>query len=168
MIRRHPNFLWDQLAEDRLTASLIADGHHLPPAVLKTFVRAKSPERIILTCDASGLAGLPPGEYPYGDAVFEVLADGPIVIAGQRQYLAGSGQHLDTCVATIMTHAEVSLSQACDMASRRPASLLGFDVATLSPGSPAELILFDYHGPGTRLKIREAWTGGERVWTNAG
>lgn len=27
---RHPNALWTQLADDRLTAGLIADGHHLP------------------------------------------------------------------------------------------------------------------------------------------
>ncbi|HEX7448403.1 MAG TPA: N-acetylglucosamine-6-phosphate deacetylase, partial [Pirellulales bacterium] len=31
LLRRHPNYVWDQLAEDRLMASLIVDGHHLPP-----------------------------------------------------------------------------------------------------------------------------------------
>ena len=36
MLRRHPNYLWDQLADDRLWASLIVDGHHLPPAVPST------------------------------------------------------------------------------------------------------------------------------------
>ena len=45
MLRRHPNYIWDQLADDRLSATLIVDGHHLPPEVVKTFVRAKSPER---------------------------------------------------------------------------------------------------------------------------
>ncbi len=33
MLRRHPNYIWDQLAEDRLWASLIVDGHHLPAEV---------------------------------------------------------------------------------------------------------------------------------------
>ena len=58
---RHPNYLWDQMAEDRLTASLIVDGHHLPPEVVKTMVRAKTPARCVLVSDESGLAGLPPG-----------------------------------------------------------------------------------------------------------
>ena len=39
-LRRHPNYLWDQLADDRLVAMLIVDGQHLPPEVVKTFVRA--------------------------------------------------------------------------------------------------------------------------------
>ncbi len=43
MLRRHPNYLWDQMAEDRLVATVIADGHHLPPEVLKTIVRASRP-----------------------------------------------------------------------------------------------------------------------------
>ena len=60
---RHPNPIWDQAAEDQLWASLIADGHHLGPSVLKALVRAKTPERILLVSDASPLAGLPPGRY---------------------------------------------------------------------------------------------------------
>src|SRR3954453_1537334 len=47
LIRRHPNYIWDQLADDRLTASLIVDGHHLPPAVVQSMVRAKTVERIV-------------------------------------------------------------------------------------------------------------------------
>ena len=61
MIRRHPNYIWDQLAEDRLAASLIVDGQHLPPAVVKTFLRAKTPSRCVLISDVTALAGLPPG-----------------------------------------------------------------------------------------------------------
>src|SRR6201987_2822953 len=30
LIPRHSNVLWPQLAEDRLTATMIADGHHVP------------------------------------------------------------------------------------------------------------------------------------------
>jgi len=30
LLPRHPNYIWAQLAETRLTASFIADGHHLP------------------------------------------------------------------------------------------------------------------------------------------
>src|SRR6266851_3896848 len=54
---RHENYLWEQLAADELWASVIADGHHLPPAVVRCILRVKTPARIILTCDASSLAG---------------------------------------------------------------------------------------------------------------
>ncbi len=40
-IQRHHNYIFDQLGEDRLWASLIVDGHHLPPHLVKIFVRAK-------------------------------------------------------------------------------------------------------------------------------
>ena len=52
LIKRHPNYIWDQLAEDRLSAGFIFDGHHLPPAVMRTFVRAKGIERSVLVSDA--------------------------------------------------------------------------------------------------------------------
>ena len=86
----YPNYLWDQMAEDRLTASLIVDGHHLPPEVVKTMVRAKTPARCVLVSDESGLAGLPPGRYASSGCELEILADGRLVIAGQDQLLAGA------------------------------------------------------------------------------
>ena len=60
---RHQNPVWAGLANDDLAATIIADGHHLPPAVLKTILRTKGPGRCIVISDASPLAGLPPGEY---------------------------------------------------------------------------------------------------------
>ena len=59
---RHPNYLWEQLADDRLTASIIADGHHLPAAVVKCVARVKGPERLCLVSDAIALS-------PNGDTV---------------------------------------------------------------------------------------------------
>ena len=96
MLRRHPNYLWDQIAEDRLVATVIADGHHLPPEVLKTIVRAKSPERVILISDLSGMAGLAPGRYTTQLCDLEILADGRLVLAGQDQLLAGARRPLWT------------------------------------------------------------------------
>lgn len=161
MMRRHPNPIWDQLAEDRLSASLIADGHHLPANVLKSMIRAKGWTRCILTCDASGLAGLPPGVYDYHGAQFEVLADGPIVIAGQRQYLAGSGQLTDVCVAHAIAAGGVTLGQACEMAGLHPARLLSVEAIELEAGARADLVLFRWPGPGARLEIVATIADGE-------
>jgi hypothetical protein len=53
LLPRHPNVIWDLLAADALAASVIADGHHLPPATVKSLIRAKGARRTILVtgCD---------------------------------------------------------------------------------------------------------------------
>lgn len=143
LLPRHENYLWEQLADDRLWASLISDGHHLPPAVLKCLLRVKTPARSILTCDASSLAGLPPGRYREWEQDLEVLAEGKIVVAG-TPYLAGSWMFTDQCLGPAIREAGITLAQAIDMASARPRELLGFPPTRLEVGHPATLMLFRY------------------------
>ncbi|MBO4618526.1 MAG: hypothetical protein J5654_00295 [Victivallales bacterium] len=63
MLDRHHNPIWSGLGEDRLTAMIITDGQHIPPELIKTFIRTKGVEHIIVTSDAASVAGLPPGKY---------------------------------------------------------------------------------------------------------
>ena len=90
VLPRHSNYIWWQMAEDRLMASLIADGQHLPAEVVQSMVRAKTPANCILVSDLSGLAGLPPGRYPSNLSEVEILEDGRLVVAGRREILAGA------------------------------------------------------------------------------
>jgi len=162
-IRRHPNYIWEQLGDSRLYASIISDGHHLPASVVRSFIQTKSTMRTIITCDASGLAGCPPGVYTLDSGNVEVLEDGNIVIAGQRQLLAGSGSATHSCVANAIEMAGVSLQQAFDMAGQNPSHLLGFEVVRLQRGSRADLVLFHYDGPGSKLDVvRTVSAGVER------
>lgn len=143
-IRRHPNYIWDQLADDRLAATLIVDGHHLPPAVVKSFVRAKTAARCVLVSDITGMAGMPPGNYsgtPLGN--IEVLEDGRLVVAGQREMLAGASRPIGDGVSNVMRFAGVSLATAVDMASIQAAELIGVAPTRLEPDSLADLVLFD-------------------------
>lgn len=142
MLPRHSNYVWDQLAEDRLLASLICDGHHLPPQVVKTFVRAKTPERCILISDMAGQAGLPPGCF-HGDLCdVEVLPSGRLVVAGQTELMAGASMPIGAGVANVVQFAGVSLAEAVRMAVERPADLLGIQAGGLEPGNPADLVQF--------------------------
>ena len=168
MLRRHPNYLWDQLADDRLMASLIVDGHHLPREVVRTIVRAKTPERCILVSDLSGLAGLPPGRYASELCELEILPDGRLVIAGQDQLLAGASEPIGTGVANVMQFADLDLATAVEMASSRPAQVIGRAPNRLASGDPADLTLFDLHA-GTEseragLGIRATIAGGRLVF----
>jgi N-acetylglucosamine-6-phosphate deacetylase len=143
-MRRHPNYIWEQLADDRLVASLIVDGHHLPAAVVKCFVRGKTSERCVLVSDLVGMAGMPPGEYTNTSVGnIEILEDGRIVVAGQRQFLAGAGLPITHCVANIMRFAGVDLRTTIEMTSLRPAELIGQSPVRLEVGAKADLVAFD-------------------------
>jgi len=169
---RHPNYLWDQLAEDRLVASLIADGHHLPPEVVKTFIRAKTPPRCILVSDLSGMAGLAPGRYPSGLCELEILDDGHIAVAGQRDILAGASRPLGEGVANVIRFAGVDLAVAVAMATAHPAELLGLSPDRLEPGATANLVQFDLgdragEERGAGFRVRATVADGRLVWGTA-
>ncbi|MGV3723000.1 MAG: N-acetylglucosamine-6-phosphate deacetylase [Actinomycetota bacterium] len=145
-IQRHPNYIWEQLASDDLYASIIADGHHLPASVLKSFVRVKGADRLALVSDAVSLGGLPPGCYSGG--VREVLASGKVVMAG-TPYLSGAGHLLDTCVANAVRLTDLTLAQAVRCATEIPARLLGMErKGALRKGWDADLTLFRFHEEG--------------------
>lgn len=97
LIHRHHNFIWAGLANDDLIAMLIADGHHLPAAVLKTFFRAKGITKIIVVSDAVSVAGLKPGRYTTlgNDAILEEngLFHNPV-----KECLVGSSATLLQCI----------------------------------------------------------------------
>jgi N-acetylglucosamine-6-phosphate deacetylase len=161
VLPRHDNYIWEQLAADELWASIICDGHHLPPAVVRCMVRVKTPARTILTCDASSLAGLPPGRYREWDQEFEVLPQGKIIVTATG-YLAGSWAFSDLCIGNAIRFAGLSLRDAVDMAGARPRELLGLAPQRLQPGDPADLVLFDWEQGGD-FRVVATLVGGVSV-----
>lgn len=127
---RHANPLWAQLGDDGLMASVIADGHHLPPAVLKTIVRVKGVDRTVLVSDSAALAGMPVGTYttPVGGTV-EVHGDGSLRVAG-TEYLAGSGSCLAECTTVARRTLGCSERELALMAAQNPRRLLGIEHAS--------------------------------------
>ncbi len=142
VMRRHPNYMWDQLGESRLSASIITDGQHLPDSVIRSIVGAKSVPKTIVTCDASGWAGCSPGVYENELGKVEVLSDGRIVVAGQREILAGSGAATDACVGHVVQCGAATLPEAIDMACRNPARFFGLPESVVAAGHAADLFLF--------------------------
>ena len=168
LIRRHPNYVWDQLAEDRLSAGFIFDGHHLPPAVMKTVVRAKGVERTILVSDAVTMAGLPPGRYMLFDGCeVDLLPSGRLELAG-TPLLAGAATALPPCVANAVRHAGVTLSDAVRMVTANPSRLLGLPMASghesLRAGVAANLTLFSWSETTGTIEIRSTLVNGSVVY----
>ena len=162
MLPRHPNFLWSQLADDRLSASFIADGFHLPAETFKAMLRAKGIERSILVSDTAAPGGMPPGVYDQaiGGRV-EVSAEGKLSVAG-TPYLAGAGRPLCEDVAIAIGMAGLSLADGLRLATVNPGRFAR-GRGRLAAGAPADLITFDWQPGATRLDIRSTIIGGE-VW----
>jgi N-acetylglucosamine-6-phosphate deacetylase len=152
MLPRHPNPIWAQLADDRLTATFIADGHHLPADTLKAMVRSKGIERSILVSDVVALGGMPPGIYdaPVGGAV-ELSADGR-VSSVHSSFLAGAARPLKDGIAWAAGSAVCELADAVRMATENPGRIVGHR-GVLSVGAKADLVRFTMDIGQKKLKI---------------
>lgn len=160
VLPRHPNLIWSQLAEDRLVAGLISDGHHLSPAPFRAMLRAKGAGRAVLVSDMVALAGMAPGHYrqPVGDVV-ELTADGRVLLSG-TPFLAGAATPLSGAVPRAAAMAGITLAQALHLATDAPARMIG--LGGLEPGAEADLILFDTPSDAP-LHILATWVGGDLV-----
>lgn len=161
LLPRHPNPIWTQLADDRLTATFIADGHHLPDETLVAMLRAKTPARSILISDLVALAGLPSGRYstPVGSSV-DLDARGQLRIAG-TSYLAGATSPLGDCIAHVASLTGFSLGDAIRMGAVNPGQLAGR--GRVAPGEPADLIRFRWNDGAPTLQIEEVIVQGKMV-----
>lgn len=163
-IDRHPNYIWEQLANDDLWASFIVDGHHLPPAVVKCFLRSKGFARSVLVTDAIAATGCPPGNYKLGNVEVEVLESGRVNLPG-TPYLAGSALEMDDAIGKTVRFSDATLDDALRMASANPADLLGMRYrGKLEYGQRADLILFDWDDAAMKLSVVATLVNGKIVY----
>ena len=156
---RHRNPIWRQLADDRLSATFIADGHHLPADVLTVMLRAKTVEHSILISDSVALSGMPAGVYdsPVGGRV-EVRPDGRLCVFGSEM-LAGSTASLPQCVARAVQMTGIRLHEALEMATVNPGRFAA-GRGKLAVGARADVIRFQWNGA---ISIKDVWLAGERA-----
>jgi len=164
---RLKNYVFAQLAEDRLAASLIADGYHLPPDALKVMTRSKPPEQMILVSDVAPLGGTSPGVKHWGNMSVEVHNDGHISLAN-TPFLAGAGHLLDRAIAQVIKHSGISLSDAIGACTRNVARVLGrseLDFGTAIGGSePTDVIRFGFELGSDALNVTQVVRAGKMVF----
>ncbi|MDX2043082.1 MAG: N-acetylglucosamine-6-phosphate deacetylase [Acidobacteriota bacterium] len=164
-IDRHVNYIWEQLANDDLWASFIVDGHHLPPSVVKCFVRSKGINRSILVTDAIAAAGCPPGKYKLGNVEVEVLESGRVCLPG-TPYLAGSAVEMHDSIGKAVLYSGVTLDEALQMATANPAEVIGQteNFGRIKKGAAADLVLFDWDETAAKLNVVATIVNGEIVY----
>lgn len=165
VLRRHPNYIWEQLAEDRLMAGFIVDGIHLGASFLKAALRAKGIWRSVLVTDAAAPAGAPPGRYQLGEQAVDLTPDHRVVLAGTGR-LAGSALSMDHGIENLIKLAGASLADAIRMsttnaaqAGRVPARSNG-----LAAGDRADLVQFRFDPPSRSIAVASTWLSGRQVY----
>jgi N-acetylglucosamine-6-phosphate deacetylase len=163
LLHRHPNYIWEQLAEDRLMADFIVDGIHLGQAFLKSALRAKGIERSVLVTDASTPAGASPGRYALADQAVDLTPDGRVVLAGTDR-LAGSALNMRRGVENLMQIAGLPLADAVRMATTNAARAGRVPDRTqgLVAGDRADIVQFRLR-PDQTIEILALWISGVSV-----
>jgi N-acetylglucosamine-6-phosphate deacetylase len=159
------NYIWSQLAEDRLTASFIVDGIHIPGSFLKASLRAKGLERAVLVTDAVMPALCKPGPYRLGQVDVELRADGSVVLQGGTR-LAGSALRMDHAIGNCVRLGGVTLRESLTMATvnaARVARIAGRQRA-LTPGDKADFVRFRWDDSAHVLTVVETVVAGQTVY----
>src|SRR6266516_4556674 len=129
------------LSEPQISCELIADGHHVPPTLMKMLYRAKGCGGICLVTDATPGAGLPDGSR------FSLFGNDCIVEAGvcllaDRSALAGSASQMIHVVRTMVRKVNVPLNEAIAMVTQNPARAISLDTkGRLAVGTDADLVV---------------------------
>lgn len=120
---------------------LICDqtGVHVTPDLIKTIVRNKGVEKMILITDSMASKERFPNNMEDG------IWFGPDLNYDYRGYLCGSRMTLENGCRNMMTHTGYGLCHSIRMATINPARMLGIDdeVGSLEAGKKANLIIID-------------------------
>lgn len=164
---RLDNYLWSQLAEETLVAGLITDGFHLPTAAMKSIIRAKGLENILLVSDVAPLAGCSVGVTQWGEMSVEVHQDGHISLAG-TPFLAGAGHLLNHNISHAVRSGALSLIEAISCCTTGVLPLVSPEAYSWSPEPHGEHDFLDrvyctVHHDSQDLEITHAIRGGALV-----
>ncbi|HXI17180.1 MAG TPA: N-acetylglucosamine-6-phosphate deacetylase [Chloroflexota bacterium] len=162
--RRIPGLVETALSRDDLTAEVIADGHHLAPALLKIAARAKGPARVLLVTDAMRGAGMPDGTYTFGpqNGTPAIVENGVARTMDNSGFASSTVQTVDL-VRVMVEQAGCSITDSVQMASTTPAAALGLAncKGRLVPGYDADVVVFD-----ASWRVRQTQVQGELVYSD--
>ena len=154
LMNRAPGAVGAALEDDRTTAGIIVDGHHLHPATVRVALRAKGADRLMLVTDAMPSVGGSEANFVLqGRYIHE--EDG--LLRDDQGVLAGSSLDMASAVRNLMAQTGATLRTAVSMASAVPARFLRLadETGTIAAGLRADLVLVD-----DDLTVLRSWIGG--------
>jgi len=157
---RSPGVIGAALERDDYFVSLIADGIHVDPAVIKIIWKCKKDKsKLFCITDGSAVAGLPIGIYPIGSRKIEKLCD-RAVIEGTTT-LVGSVLTQNIAAKNLRLFTGCSMSEAVNTVSLNPATFLGManSIGQIRIGNDADLVIHDED-----FNILQTFINGKSVW----
>jgi N-acetylglucosamine-6-phosphate deacetylase len=140
-IHRFDNPFWGFLAHEELALGLICDGYHLPPELVRTALKCKTPKSCFMVSDASGYAGCAPGRYERdGGRTFDIEPGGFVHLV-DSECLMGAWYQLDRGVEFLVTELAMDFHDAWAQCSTIPADLAGITLPTIAEGEEASFVL---------------------------
>lgn len=161
LINRQPGPVAAAMADPDAWCTIIADGFHVHPALLRLLVQVKPPGKVVLVTDAMSPSGTDATSFQlFGRAIRRqggrlVTEDGT---------LAGADIDMASSVRNCVQLVGLSLEDSLRMASLYPTAYLGLDDerGRIAPGYRADLVLLR-----PDLGVLATWLGGEAAWHEA-
>lgn len=162
MLPRNSNFIFEQLAQDSLYASLIADGFHLPESFMKIALQIKK-ERAILVSDSTMFAGMPSGVYEShigGKVMLE--ENGRLCMHSNPELMAGAALSVLACMNTILKAKLSNVKKTWELASTNANRLVGITNAYLTNTQSADFVIYRYFN--NEISIISVFKHGKRIY----
>ncbi|NMO95568.1 N-acetylglucosamine-6-phosphate deacetylase [Paenibacillus lemnae] len=152
---RDPGLAGAGLMLPELTIELIADGHHVHPAVVRMMYDLKKALQICAVTDAVTSCGLPDGDYGYKE-----MREGQVYLKGTNT-LAGSSLTMIDALRNIMSFTGLSLEEVLPSFTTVPARQVGIDFrkGSLEAGKDADFLVLD-----SGLNVMSTWVKGRKVF----
>ena len=154
---RAPGLVGAVFDSEGVTAELIADGHHIHPAVGRAAIRLLGRERAIGVSDGTAVSGLPPGATARLGS--ETITAGPDVARLRDGTWAGSVATMAAVFRNLVRLYGCGLVDAARLCSTNPARRMTAPFGTLDLGAPADFVVL-----GPDLEVLETFIGGIPVF----
>ena len=132
---------------DEMDVEIIADGKHLPAALLQLIYKIKGPQHTALITDAMRAAGMPEGKSILGNITngLGVIVEDGVAKLPDRSSFAGSVATTDRLVRTMIQVAGISLIDSIQMITETPARIMKINhkKGKLQIGKDADILIFD-------------------------
>lgn len=161
VVNRQPGPALAALADPDAWCSIIADGVHVHPALLRLLVQVKPPGKVLLVTDAMPPCGTDAASFTlFGRTI---LRQGGR-LATEDGTLAGADIDMAASVRNCVQLLELPLEESLRMASLYPARYIGMDheLGRLAAGHRADLTLLR-----PDLTVLATWVAGEEQWYEA-